>query len=319
MRTLPTFDDTDLLVGADTLSDAGIYRLREDLAIVQSVDFFAPLVDDPYIFGQIAAANALSDLYAHGATPLTCLHVVAFPDKELPIEVLGRILEGSAERVRRAGAVVVGGHSIRDQEIKFGLSVTGTIDPRRMMTNAGAQPGDVLILTKGLGTGVVTTALRKDRCPQETLDAAIRSMVRLNDEASRLAMDAGARACTDITGFGLLGHALQLAHASGVSLRIRSGSVPIIEGALDLAIPAFRSGASTTNREAVEGHLAIEGTIDERLLELVFDPQTSGGLLVCIPAQAGDRLLAALCDRGESAAVIGEVLTRDGATLTLVP
>ncbi len=319
MRTLPTFDDPDLLVGADTLSDAGIYRLREDLAIVQSVDFFAPLVDDPYTFGQIAAANALSDLYAHGAMPVTCLHVVAFPDKELPIEVLGRILEGSAERVRTAGAVVVGGHSVRDQEVKFGLSVSGTIDPRRMMTNAGARPGDVLILTKGLGTGVVTTALRKDQCPQETLEAATRSMVRLNDEASRLAMDAGARACTDITGFGLLGHALQLANASAVSLRIHAGSLPIIEGALDLAVPAFRSGASTTNREAVEGHLAIEGPIDERLLELVFDPQTSGGLLVCVPAQAADRLLAALRERGEHAAIIGEVLTRGGATLSLVP
>lgn len=319
MRTLPTFDDPNLLVGADTLSDAGIYRLREDLAIVQSVDFFAPLVDDPYTFGQIAAANALSDLYAHGATPVTCLHVVAFPDKELPIEVLGRILEGSSERVRTAGAVVVGGHSVRDKEIKFGLSVSGTIDPRRMMTNAGAQPGDVLILTKGLGTGVITTALRKDQCPQNTLDAATRSMVRLNDEASRLAMDAGARACTDITGFGLLGHALQLANASSVSLRIHAGSLPIIEGALDLAVPAFRSGASTTNREAVEGHLAIEGAIDERLLELVFDPQTSGGLLVCVPAQSADRLLGALRDRGHPAAIIGEVLTRGEATLSLAP
>ncbi len=317
MRTLPTFDDPDLLVGADTLSDAGIYRLREDLAIVQSVDFFAPLVDDPFCFGQIAAANALSDLYAHGATPRTCLNIVAFPDAELPIDVLGQILEGSAERVRAAGAVVVGGHSVRDREIKFGLSVTGTLDPRRMMTNGGARPGDVLILTKGLGTGVVTTALRSDQCAQATLDAAIRSMVHLNATASRLAMDAGARACTDITGFGLLGHALHLARSSGVSLRICAGSVPIIEGAMELARAVFRSSASSTNREAVEGHLVMDATVDEARVELMFDPQTSGGLLISIGQEAGESLLARLRDAGEHAAIIGTVEADTGTALRL--
>lgn len=318
MRDLPAFDDPNLLIGAQTLSDAGVYRLRDDLAIVQSVDFFAPLVDDPFAFGQIAASNALSDLYAMGATPRTCLNIVGFPDKELPIEILGEILRGASERVACAGAVVVGGHSVRDGEIKFGLSVTGVIDPRSMMTNEGARAGDTLVLTKALGTGVITTALRKDRCPQDTLPGAIESMIRLNADAARIAMELGVRGATDITGFGLLGHARELALGSAVTIEIDAGALPILPGAIDLATSENRSSASTTNREAVEGDLRLSPGVDPALVELMFDPQTSGGLLLAIDADRAHELVRRLRGAGDApAAIIGRVLGKGSTALVV--
>ncbi len=315
MRDLPIYDDPNLLVGAQTFSDAGVYRLRDDLAIVQSLDFFAPLVDDPFVFGQIAAANALSDLYAMGATPTTCMNIVGFPDKDADPELLHQILAGGAERATEAGAVVVGGHSVRDHEIKYGMSVTGVVDPAQMLTNERAQVGDVLVLTKGLGTGVITTALCNDRCPENALSSAIQSMVRLNADASRLALELMASAATDITGFGFLGHAMEMATASGVTLEIEAGTLPILAGAEELATEENRSGASTTNREAIGTEARIEGVGGARA-ELLFDPQTSGGLLVAIASKPAEEFVRRAREAGDSlAVVVGKVIEHGNVRL----
>ena len=301
------------------MSDAGVYRLRDDLAIVQSVDFFAPMVDDPYVYGQIAAANSLSDLYAMGATPRTCMNVVGFPASDADPEMLHGILAGGAERATLAGAVVVGGHSVRDSEIKYGMSVTGTVDPARMITNAGAAVGDVLVLTKGLGTGVITTALGAERCPDDALASAVESMVRLNADASQLMVEMGASAATDITGFGLLGHALEMATASGVSLAIRAGALPLIPGSEALATKENRSGASLTNRDAVGDRARIDRVVGA-LGELLFDPQTSGGLLVAIGADRGEEFVRRVREAGDPlATIIGEVVEARAVGIEVSP
>lgn len=306
VRDLPGFDDPDLLIGPGSFSDAGVYRIAPDLALVQTCDFFPPIVDDPFTYGQIAAANALSDVYAMGAQPKTALNIVGFPDKELDLSILTEILRGGADRVRAAGAVIVGGHSVRDTEIKYGLAVTGVVDPARMLTNAGARAGDALVLTKALGTGLIATANRADRCPPEALAAACASMIALNDAASAAAVDLGASAATDITGFGLAGHALEMAEASGVTLEIDLGALPALPGALDLATPENHSGATTTNRAHAADRIELPGA-GGRLVELLFDPQTSGGLLLAVAPGQTDELLARL---GGPVAVIGRVRVR---------
>jgi selenide,water dikinase len=311
----PAAPDPNLLVGTDTFDDAGVYRLRDDLALVQTVDFFPPLVDDPATFGRIAAANALSDVYAMNGQPLTALNLVAFPENELPLEVLGAILGGAAERVAAAGAVTVGGHSVRGAELTFGLSVTGTVHPAELLTNSGARPGDVLVLTKPLGTGFITTAAKKERCPAATLEAAVASMVQLNAVGrDALRASGGAHGLTDITGFGLLGHAAELADGSGVTIELESGALPAIEGVRDLAGPTFHTRASKTNRAYVEGRSRIEPDADPIGVELAFDAQTSGGLLISVDPDHLDRLLAGLAERGAAAAaVVGRVRKRDGS------
>jgi selenide,water dikinase len=295
---LPPQRDDRLLIGAEHFSDAGVYRIADNLAIVQTADFFPPLVDDPFTFGQIAAANALSDVYAMGAKPATALNLVGFPDGEADLDILHEILRGGAERVNTAGAVVVGGHSVRDNEIKFGLAVTGTVDPARMMTNAAAHPGDVLILTKGLGTGVITTANRAGRCDPDVLAAACESMVMLNAAVSEAAVAHGARCATDVTGFGLAGHALEMANASGVTIEIRLDRLPLLAGAIELATAENRSQASRTNREYVSEHMLVSGLPKERLMDLLFDPQTSGGLLIAAPHESADALIEACRSAG---------------------
>ncbi len=327
MRGLPAFADPNLLVGTEHFADAAVYRLvpahahgrapgaagAPGLAIVQTIDFFPPIVDDPFVFGQIAAANALSDVYAMGGRPITALNVVAFPDNELDLSVLTEILRGGAERVAAAGAVVAGGHSLRDKGIIYGLSVTGVVDPAQMMTNAAARPGDALVLTKPLGTGFVTTALRARQCPDVMLAAAIASMTQLNDAAAAAAVAAGARAATDVTGYGLAGHALHLAEASGVTLVIDVPALPRLAGVADLVRATHFSRANKTNREYVKEHLRIEGRgADPAAIEFLYDPQTSGGLLIAVAAaRAAD--LVARCRRGglEHAAIIGSVQERD--------
>jgi len=309
--------DPNLIVGAEHFSDAGVYRLAPDLAIVQTVDFFAPNVDDPFTFVQIAAANALSDCYAMGAAPRTALNIVGFPDSDLELDVLTDILRGGAERVQKAGAVIVGGHSVRDSEVKYGLAVTGTVNPERMLTNAGAKVGHVLVLTKPLGTGFITTASRKDNCPPQTLKAAISSMSALNAAASTAAVALGASAATDITGFGLAVHAQELATASGVSLTINIASLPVIEGALDLATPDNYSRANATNRSHAEPSMRIEASQDNHL-EFLFDPQTSGGLLVAIDEQHANEFISRCKTGGLSqTAVIGSVHERAESTLII--
>jgi selenide,water dikinase len=320
VRGLPKFTDPNLIVGADSFSDAGVYRLRDDLYIVQTVDFFPPLVDDPFVFGQIAAANALSDAFATGARPVTALNLVCFPDDQLELSVLERILAGGAERVIAAGSVIVGGHSVRDAEIKYGLSITGVVEPARLLTNAAARPGDRLVLTKALGTGFITTAAKAGHCPDRVLESAIASMVQLNSIGRDAAHAAGAHAATDITGFGLAGHATELATASQVTVVLHVDQFPELPGALDAMQHGYKTRASRSNREYLESVMRIEGSVDSARLELAFDAQTSGGLLISVPPDQAAAVVRQLQDSGGAAAiVIGEVFERQDAALVLRP
>ena len=281
---------------------------------MQTLDFFPPLVDDPFVYGQIAAANALSDVYAMGGKPVTALNLVGYPDDKLSLEWLGRILAGGAERCAAAGCTIVGGHTVRDAEIKFGLSVTGTIHPDRILTNATARPGDVLVLTKPLGTGFVTTAAKRRVCPPEVLDAACRSMVELNKGGCEAMLAVGVSAATDVTGFGLAGHALEMAEGSDVTLVIDLRALPLLPGVEGLT--RFRTRASGTNREYAGPHTHLDGTPDPLRLEFFYDAQTSGGLLISVPAAKADELLRRLTEaRTPAAAVIGEVVAPRGKRL----
>ncbi|MBX7102976.1 MAG: selenide, water dikinase SelD [Gemmataceae bacterium] len=308
LKHLPVSDDPNLLVGTATHDDAGIYMISPDLAMVQTVDFFPPTVDDPFVYGQVAAANALSDVYAMGGTPKTALNLFAFPEKEADPDWLGAILDGGADRMRAARCIVLGGHSVRDAEIKFGYAVTGFVHPERFLTNAGAKPGDLLVLTKPLGTGFVTTAAKKLQCPAETLAAACASMVALNEETSRQALEAGAHAMTDVTGFGLAGHGLEMADGSGVTLRLRLASLPAFPGVEDLIRNKFQTRASTSNRAYVNDSLRFESDPDPIRAELLFDAQTSGGLLIAVPAGR---------ERQIDGVVIGDVLPKGDVSLLI--
>jgi len=282
---LPQVDDPRLLIGSATADDAGVVRVRDDLALVQTVDFFTPIVDDPYDFGRIAAANALSDIYAMGAEPLSALNLVAFPLERLGPEVLGEILRGGGDVVRAAGAMVVGGHSIDDPEPKYGLAVTGVVDPDQVLSNAGGRAGDALVLTKPLGVGAISTALKRGD-GDGLLAPAVETMVALNAEASRAARAADAHAMTDVTGFGLLGHLHELTAASGVAAEVDAGAVPAIEGVEDL-LRAGRSvsGGSRRNREHAETFTRFASDVEEWHRRLVCDATTSGGLLVAVAAK----------------------------------
>lgn len=309
MQGLPRSSDPDLLIGFDHFSDAGVYRLADGLAVVQTLDFFSPLVDDPYTFGQIAAANSLSDVYAMGGRVRTAMNIVCFPDDQLDLSVLHEILRGGAERIEAAGGVIVGGHSIRDNEIKYGLSVTGTVDPARMFTNDRARPGQVIILTKGLGTGFITTANRAGRCPPEVLEAACASMIQLNKDGAECGHAVAATAVTDITGFGLAGHAMQMAQASAVTLAIELARLPILTGALKLARQGNLTRANATNRQHCAASMRFaERSEGDQSAEFLFDPQTSGGLLVAVEADRADDFVKRCLDSGlESVAIIGKV------------
>jgi len=312
--------DPNLLVGFDLADDAGVYRLSDDLALVQTVDFITPLLDDPYDFGRIAATNALSDVYAMGGRPLTCLNICCFPKEGIDPAHLRAILEGAGDVVESAGAVTVGGHSIVDPEIKFGLSVTGIVDPARILANAGALPGQALVLTKPLGFGVVMNAARKDLAPAALFARAVAAMTTLNRAASEEALARGATAATDVTGFGFTGHAWGMARASRVELRVRRGSVPLLEGALALHREGVPVSQCAANRANVGENLIVEGDVDEALLDLFHDPQTSGGLLVALPAREAEGMVAALRARGApDAAVVGEVVAAQTSCLRLVP
>ena len=315
LRELPPRSlDPNVLVGTETFDDAGVYRISEGQALVQTLDFFPPLVDDPFRYGQIAAANALSDVYAMNGRPLTVLNIVGFPDNELPLEILAEILQGGADRVALAGALTVGGHSVRDSEIKFGLSVTGLVEPSQLLTNATARVGDVLVLTKPLGTGFVTTAHKKEECPEDVLDGAIAGMIQLNAVGrDALSESGGGHAMTDVTGFGLAGHASEMADGAGVTLVLEARALPRIEGVEPLVDARYYTRASKSNRAFLDGRLQLEPDADPIGVELAFDAQTSGGLLIAVdPAQA-DALLAALQRRAARAAcVIGRVVERMG-------
>lgn len=304
LRDLPVLTDPHLLVGHGTSDDAAVYELAADLALIQTVDFFTPVVDDPFLYGQIAAANALSDVYAMGGRPLLALNIVGFPSC-LNTEILRAILQGGADKVKEAGAVLAGGHSIEDAEPKYGLAVTGTAHPAEIWSNAGARPGDELILTKPLGTGVFLTAYKVDLAPAAELAPVVGSMVRLNKAAAEAARAVGVNACTDITGFGLLGHAYEVAAASGVDLIIEAGAVPLFSGARELARQGLVPGGTYRNREYLTGKVELPDGLPDDLSDLLFDPQTSGGLLLAVPASRTHSLLDELAHRGITAATIG--------------
>lgn len=310
LRRLSLPAHPDRLVGLDTFDDAGVFRLRDDLALVQTVDFFPPLVDDPYQYGQVAAANSLSDVYAMGGTPLTALNILGFPDKELPVEILSEILRGGAERVEAAGAVLLGGHSVRDSEIKYGLAVTGTIHPDRIITNAGAKPGDRLVLTKPIGSGVLTSAAKSGKVSEAELAETIETMIALNEPGCRAMVEVGVSAATDVTGFGLVGHAFEMAEASGVTLSIYAFDTPLLAQTLELAAQGIVTRAHQATLDYL-GERLDAGGIDPVLVHVLCDAQTSGGLLICVPPDRTDDLAAALRSHGALRwAVVGEVEKR---------
>ena len=283
-----------MLVGTETSDDAGVYRLGPDLAIVNTVDFFTPIVDDPYLFGQISATNSLSDVYAMGGEPKTCMNIVCFPKGKMDIEILGEILKGGADKVMESGAVVIGGHSIIDEEIKFGMAVTGVIHPDKIFRNVGVQEGDALILTKPLGTGIITTALKKGKASEESVHEAVKSMTALNAAASAVARKHPVHACSDVTGFGILGHSLEMASGSGVTLVIESAKLPLLRSAPRLAEKGYITGGCKRNQEYLSDKMVIDKSIREGLVQVALDPQTSGGLLIAVAKRHAAELIADL-------------------------
>lgn len=312
LRQLPTFEDENLLSAAIPFADAGVYRIDAQRALVQSVDFFTPIVDDPSSYGRIAAANALSDLYAMGAVPLTALSLVGFPAC-LDRAILVEILRGCSEKVKEAGAVIVGGHTVEDDEPKVGLAVTGLVDPAALLSTVGAGPGDRLVLTKPLGTGILATALKGEVIDEGTMAAAIAGMATLNRAAAEAAREVGVQACTDITGFGLLGHALELAAASEVLVELEAAALPVYPEVRELAAMGLVPAGSYHNRDYYGPRLLDAGEPGQATLDVLADPQTSGGLLLAVAEQNHARLLAALTERGAGAWTIGRVAAQGPA------
>lgn len=309
LQNLPRSSDPRLLVGIETSDDAGVFQLSDTLALVQTVDFFTPIVDDPYWFGRIAAANALSDVYAMGGIPLTALNIVGFPDQTLPMSVLGEILRGGSDAALEAGVTLLGGHSVRDSELKYGMSVTGSIHPARLIRNTGARPGDLLVLTKPLGTGLLTTALKREALSDAEIDGVTRIMATLNHAASRAMLRLNAHGATDITGFGFLGHALELARGSAVTLEILASQLPVLDRALELATAGFLPGGGKTNLTHVSPHVHFDALVSEAHRLVLVDPQTSGGLLMAIPPDQADQIDAVGQSEGLTTfQVVGRVL-----------
>jgi selenide,water dikinase len=305
---LSSSEDPNLLVGSSTSDDAAVYRLNDDLALVLTVDYFTPVVDDPYTFGQIAAANALSDIYAMGAKPLLALNIIGFPIKLLPLEIMVEILKGGADKIKEAGAIVAGSHTIEDNEPKYGLAVTGLIHPGRVIKNAGARPGDVLILTKPLGTGIINTAVKGKLADEPTRQAAVEVMTALNDQAAAVMFSLGVSACTDITGFGLLGHLYEMLSASGVGGRIYLNNIPVLEQVHNLADMGLIPGGAYRNLEYLEEWLRWDEEIDETDRLILSDPQTSGGLLMTVSGKRADEAVSALRAEGVAGVKIGEII-----------
>jgi selenide, water dikinase len=311
--------DPNVLVGFDHADDAGVYQIAPEMALVQTVDFFTPIVDDPYTFGEIAATNALSDVYAMGGRPLTSLAMVCFPEKG-DLNILERILAGGLSKMMEAGCTVIGGHSIRDDETKFGYSVTGVIHPKRIFANAGALPGDRLLFTKALGTGVISTAIKKSTAQPAWIEAAVRSMTTLNKAAAEVIAGAAwpIHSMTDVTGFGLIGHAREMALASNVGLRLFASRVPLLEGALDCVRAGYIPGGLKANREFAECLVIYEDGIPDEVRTLLFDPQTAGGLLIAVAAEEAGKLGQALAAAGIAVAEIGQVVPQTKAMISVV-
>ena len=302
----------DLLVGFETGDDAAVYRLTDDLAVIQTVDFFPPIVDDPYDFGAIAVVNALSDVYAMGGVPLLALNIVCFPE-DLPKEILGRILLGGMDAARDAGVVIAGGHTVKDREPKYGLAVTGVVHPGRIVTNAATAAGDDLVLTKPLGSGIITTAAKAGVTDDATLAGAVATMRQLNSAASEVMQEAGVKAATDITGFGLIGHLLGMLRASGTGAALSMSSVPLLPGVRDLAERAVVPGGTRNNLDAFDSDVAWGSEITDEDKLILCDAQTSGGLLIAVPSASTQGVLDGLAQRGVTGAVIGRIVARTEA------
>jgi selenide,water dikinase len=298
-------------MGMERAEDAGVYKLRDDLAVIQTVDFFTPIVDDPSTFGQIAVVNALSDIYAKGGRPLTAMNIVCFPVKTMDISLLREILTGGLEKMREAGVVLVGGHSVEDSELKYGLSVTGVIHPDRVIMNNGARGGDKLILTKPLGTGIISTALKGGEASEQAVAKSVSSMATLNKKASELMLTVDVHACTDITGFGLLGHACEMIEGTDVGMIIHSDAVPYFPEAKEYAEMGMVPGGTARNRDFRLKMVEIDKNLSKVMVDILFDPQTSGGLLMSVPAADAEPLLEKMRREGiKEASIIGEVVAK---------
>lgn len=317
LRQLPVVHDPNLLVGPKHSDDAAVYQLSEDLAIIQTVDFFTPVVDDPYLFGQVAAANSLSDIYAMGGKPLLALNVVCFPSC-LPMEILEQILKGGADKTIEAGAIVAGGHTVQDDVPKYGLAVSGLVHPKKILTNAGALPGDLLLLTKPLGTGIINTAAKGDLAPEDSLRAALDTMLELNKKAAEVMTQSGATACTDITGFGLIGHAAEMALASGVSLEIWADSIPLLPGVKSLAGMGMIPAGAYANRDYLLKKVSIPDSLGPEMTAILFDPQTSGGLFIAIPESEINSIQKGMKESGVKAVVVGRVKEKQPAVIEII-
>ena len=312
LKPLPLERHPRLLVGTETADDAGIFKLSEEMALVQTVDFITPIVDDPFLFGQIAAANSLSDVYAMGGKPLTALNVIGFPRLSLDLSILTDILRGGLEKIHEAGAVLVGGHTVEDAELKYGLSVTGTVHPRKILTNKASQAGDVLVLTKPIGTGIISTANKAEMADAEYLQGAAESMARLNDKASESMAQCRVHACTDITGFGLLGHVSEMARGSGLTFRLFYSRIPLLRGAKEYSAMGMVPGGAYCNQTHFGPEISFSEKVPEMEKIILYDPQTSGGLLIALPREEGEKFLRIFAEKGiGDASLIGEVVPRE--------
>ena len=299
--------DPNLIVGFDTADDAGVYRLRDDLALVQTLDFFTPIVDDPYDYGRIAALNSINDVWAMAGTPITAMAITCFPKKGVDPAILGEIMRGGLETINQYGVTLIGGHSVDNEQIMFGYSVTGVIHPDKIATNSGARPGDVIILTKPIGTGVISTGIKKGRASDDVVAASVETMLTPGKYAAEAMRDFDVKGATDVTGFALLGHAWEMACASKVTIEIDSGAVPLLEGALELAAQGILTSGDKTNREYVGADVEIRSSVDENFVKLLFDPQTAGGMLISVPQSKAETLLATLSQNYPYARIIGRI------------
>lgn len=299
--------DPNLIVGFDTADDAGVYRLRDDLALVQTLDFFTPIVDDPYDYGRIAAINSINDVWAMAGTPVTAMAITCFPKKGVDPAILTEIMRGGLETINKYGVTLIGGHSVDNEQIMFGYSVTGVIDPNRIATNSGARPGDVLILTKPIGTGIISTGIKKGRATDEIVATSVETMLTPGKHAAEAMREFGVKGATDVTGFSLLGHAWEMARASKVTIEIDAEAVPLLDGALELASQGMLTSGDKTNREYVGADIEMDKSLDTNLVKLLFDPQTAGGMLIAIPEHQAAALLSTLNKNYPNAQAIGHI------------
>lgn len=320
LRYLPKIDDPNVLVGNNTADDAAVYRISDNLAVVQTVDYFTPVVDDPYTFGLITAANSLSDIYAMGAKPLFALNIVGFPSNQLPLEVLAEILKGGAAKAAEAGISIIGGHSIDDSEPKYGLVVTAVIDPEKVVTNSAAKPGDVLVLTKPLGIGIITTAIKRGAVSQETIDQVVEVMGTLNKNAAEVMIEVGVNACTDVTGFGFLGHLHEMVKGSGVGAKISLSKVPVLPEAWKLIAQGIAPGGTHRNLEFLSNNIVWDSSITKESQLVLADAQTSGGLLISVPKEKAHLLVTSLKKaKVLSADIVGEIVEDSNSRIQVIP